>query len=115
MTPDALFQLSGPVALAGWLALALAPLAPRLADIAAALVVPALLSAAYAALILVFWSGAEGGFGSLPAVMQLFDAPASRSPAGCTSSPSTSSSARGRCAPPGATASRISSSCPAWR
>jgi hypothetical protein len=75
MTPDALFQLSGPVALAGWLALALAPLAPRLADIAAALVVPALLSAAYAALILVFWSGAEGGFGSLPAVMQLFDAP----------------------------------------
>jgi hypothetical protein len=75
MSPEALFALSGPVAMAGWLALALSPLAPRPALIAAGLAIPILLSIAYAALILVHWSGAEGGFDSLPAVMALFDAP----------------------------------------
>jgi len=76
MHPDALFQLSGPVAIAGWLALALAPLAPKLSQIAAGLIIPILLSLGYTALILANWSGAEGGFGSLPDVMLLFTNPA---------------------------------------
>ena len=76
MTPDALFQLTSPLAMLGWLALALSPLAPRTADAVAALVIPALLSVAYTALILVHWSGAPGGFDSLANVMALFTDPA---------------------------------------
>ena len=76
MQPDALFQLSGPLAIAGWLALALSPLAPRLTQAAASLVIPVLLSLGYTALILANWSGAEGGFGSLADVMLLFTDPA---------------------------------------
>jgi hypothetical protein len=73
--PDVLFQLSGPMAILGWLALAFAPFAPRGADLVAGLVIPALLSVAYAALILVHWSAAPGGFDSLASVMALFTSP----------------------------------------
>jgi len=76
MQPDALFQLSGPLAMAGWLALAASPLAPRLMGLAASLVIPVILSLGYTALILANWSGAEGGFGSLSEVMLLFTNPA---------------------------------------
>jgi hypothetical protein len=75
MTPDALFQASGPVAMAGWLTLVLAPIAPRVADAVASLIVPLLLATAYTALILVNWSSAPGGFGSLSEVMALFTDP----------------------------------------
>lgn len=75
MPADLLFQYTGPPALLGWLALALSPLAPRLADIFAALVIPAILSVAYAGLILAHWSEAPGGFGSLAQVMALFTSP----------------------------------------
>lgn len=75
MTPDTLFQIASPLALVGWLALAVAPLAPRLADRVAGLAVPVLLSVAYAGLILAFWAGAPGGFDSLPNVMALFTMP----------------------------------------
>ena len=76
MQPDALFQLSGPLAMAGWLALAASPLAPRLTQLAASFVIPVILSLGYTALILANWSGAEGGFGSLSEVMLLFTNPA---------------------------------------
>lgn len=74
--PHALFQLTGPLAVLGWLSLVLAPLAPRLADSAANLIIPALLSVAYTALILVNWADAPGGFDSLANVMALFTDPA---------------------------------------
>ena len=74
--PHTLFQITSPLAMLGWLALALSPLAPRLADWVAALVIPALLSVAYTALILVHWSDAPGGFDSLANVMALFTNPA---------------------------------------
>lgn len=74
--PHALFQLTGPMAILGWLSLALAPLAPRLADMAASLVIPALLSVGYTALILVHWANAPGGFDLLANVMALFTHPA---------------------------------------
>ena len=73
MTPELLFQWANPVALAGWMALAFLPLAPRLLGIAAGTVVPLLLSTAYAALVLAFWSSSKGGFDSLDAVARLFE------------------------------------------
>jgi len=76
MTPDLMFQIANPLAMLGWLALALSPLAPRAADRVAALAIPVILSIAYAGLILAFWSGAEGGFDSLDNVMLLFTDPA---------------------------------------
>ena len=75
MTPETLFQIANPLAMAGWIALACAPLAPRLTDLLAALILPVLLSVAYTALILAYWSGATGGYGSLPDVMALFTDP----------------------------------------
>ena len=76
MTPDTFFQLTSPMAMLGWLTLVLAPLAPRLSDAIATLVIPALLSVGYTALILVHWSDAPGGFDSLANVMLLFTNPA---------------------------------------
>lgn len=74
--PHQMFQITGPLAMLGWLALVLSPLAPRPADWVAALVIPALLSVAYTALILVHWADAPGGFDSLANVMALFTNPA---------------------------------------
>jgi Domain of unknown function (DUF4281) len=78
MSPDphVLFQFTGPLAILGWLALVLSPFAPRAADALAALAIPALLSVAYTALILVHWADAPGGFDSLANVMALFTNPA---------------------------------------
>lgn len=74
--PDMLFGIANPMALLGWAALALSPLAPRPALLLAGWIIPLGLSVLYAALVLSFWSGAEGGFGSLADVMRLFDFPA---------------------------------------
>ena len=60
----------------GWLALVVAPLSPRWSDRIAAVALPLILSLAYAALIMAFWSGAAGGFDSLANVMVLFETPA---------------------------------------
>ncbi|MGJ8571304.1 MAG: ABA4-like family protein [Hoeflea sp.] len=76
MDPDNLFLLSGPLAMAGWLALAASPFAPRLTQLLASIVIPVILSLGYTALILAHWSGAEGGFNSLADVMLLFTNPA---------------------------------------
>lgn len=75
MAPDTLFQISGLLAVVGWLCLAFSPAAPRAADVLAALLIPVLLSVAYTALILVNWSTGPGGFGSLSDVMALFTNP----------------------------------------
>ncbi|MDZ4088169.1 MAG: ABA4-like family protein [Tabrizicola sp.] len=75
MTPDQLFQLANPAALLGWLALLVSPLAPRIAQVIAAVTIPLLLSLAYAGLVLAFWWDAPGGFGSLPEVQALFTHP----------------------------------------
>ncbi len=75
MTPDQMFQIASTAVLPGWLALALAPFAPRLTDLVAAVVVPLLLALAYTGLVLAFWSGAPGGFGSLPDVIALLSHP----------------------------------------
>lgn len=72
MDPDAIFRTSGLLAIAGWLALLASPFLPKLADRIAGTLVPALLSVAYVGLVLAFWNGADGGFGSLDEVALLF-------------------------------------------
>ena len=72
MTLDQAFSWAGLFALFGWAALALSPLRPALAQAIAAATVPAILSLAYAVLILRFWGEASGGFGSLDDVGALF-------------------------------------------
>lgn len=74
MSPDILFQIANPAALLGWIALAAAPLIPLWAD-RIALVLALSLSVFYTALILVYFAGSEGGYGSLADVMQLFTFP----------------------------------------
>lgn len=75
MSPDLLFQIANPLALTGWVALVLSPLAPKVAQAVAAVAVPLVLSAGYAGLVLAFWAGAEGGFGTLAEVQALFTDP----------------------------------------
>jgi Domain of unknown function (DUF4281) len=75
MTPDALFQIANPLAMLGWLALIVAPFAPRVTDWVAALAIPMLMALAYTALMLSSWSGASGGYSSLRDVMTLFTNP----------------------------------------
>ncbi len=74
--PHAAFEIANMLALAGWTTLCLSRLLPRRAvALVAGAMLPVLLSLAYCALVLAFWSGAPGGFGSLPEVMALFTVP----------------------------------------
>jgi hypothetical protein len=75
MIPDSLFQLASPLAMTGWLVLALSPLAPRWADRIGGFAIPILLSLLYAAVILGYWWQGQGGFDSLSNVMLLLSDP----------------------------------------
>ena len=72
MSADTLFTIANPLALLGWLALAFAPLQPRLIDLFAGWFLPALLSLGYAVVMLVHFADAPGGFQSLADVQALF-------------------------------------------
>ena len=75
MDPEGLFQIASRLAMAGWMALALSPLAPRFSQAVAGIAIPVALSIGYGALVLSSWASASGGFGSLGSVMLLFDTP----------------------------------------
>ena len=75
MHPEDIFQICNMLAMAGWLVLLTSPFFSKLADRVAAIAIPVLLAVAYAGLVLAFWSGASGGFDTLPNVMQLFTQP----------------------------------------
>jgi hypothetical protein len=72
MSADFLFQVANPIALAGWVALAFSPLAPRVLGLLGGTAVPMLLSTGYAAIVLSHWASGQGGFDSLESVEQLF-------------------------------------------
>jgi len=72
MSPDALFQIANSLALLGWMALALGPLAPRALGLVGGVAIPLVLSGGYAAIVLSHWSSGQGGFDSLASVEQLF-------------------------------------------
>ena len=69
MTPDQIFAIVNPLAALCWLALIVVP---RRVAMVTGLIVPAIFAALYVALIAVNWSGADGGFGTLPEVARLF-------------------------------------------
>lgn len=69
---ETLFSVTNALTSIGWLCLLASPLLPRLADVAAGVVIPLMLSVIYASLIMAFWTRAEGGFDTLPNVMLLF-------------------------------------------
>jgi hypothetical protein len=73
MSPDQLFQIANPVALAGWLVLLANPFMPRWSDRIAGFAIPLVLSVGYTGLILAFWAQGEGGFDSLANVGKLFE------------------------------------------
>ncbi len=69
---DTWFSLADTLAMAGWLALVVFPRSPLVTDRLVGLGVPAALGVLYAGLILAFWAGSPGGFGSLDEVAALF-------------------------------------------
>lgn len=77
MTPEWMFSLASFTAMAGWAVLAagVAFNNALLRDFLAGRLIPALLAAAYAVLIALFWAGSDGGFGSLGDVSRLFANP----------------------------------------
>jgi hypothetical protein len=75
LNPDETFRICNMLAMAGWLILLGSPFAPKFTDRVSAFLIPVLLAIAYTGLVLAFWSGAEGGFDSLPNVMRLFTQP----------------------------------------
>jgi hypothetical protein len=75
MSAEAIFDLANPLALLGWVLLAMSPLAPRLIQAVAGVAIPLLFAVVYCGLVLANWTSAEGGYGSLPEVMALFTNP----------------------------------------
>ena len=74
MDYERVFSIVGLLAMAGWIVLIVSPLIPKWSDRIAGLIVPVLLSLAYAAIV-VFYPAESGGFGSLAEVGQLFSNP----------------------------------------
>lgn len=71
MTPDALFDHAGTIAFCGWAILVLAPRRWALLNAIPAVVLPAVLSGLYAAIVLQHFAAADGGYDSLAAVKTL--------------------------------------------
>ncbi len=77
MTATGLFSAFNMLALAGWIILGagIALKRDRLRDALAGTYIPAFMSASYAILIMLFFSGAEGGFDTLENAQKLFTSP----------------------------------------
>jgi len=72
MNLELLFSLAGLFSMLGWLFLIASPFCPQLSDKIAGLIIPLILSVGYVALVILFPSGGDGGFGSLAQVVELF-------------------------------------------
>ena len=75
MSPDPIFEIASIAAMAGWLALALSPFAPRLLIALGGVAIPVALSLIYLTTVAIALPSAPGGFGSLTDVMTLFTVP----------------------------------------
>ena len=75
MLPNQIFSIANFAALCCWLMLAALPGRKWVANLMAGVAVPAGLAALYAAIIVAKFSGADGGFSSLPEVARLFSNP----------------------------------------
>lgn len=77
MSPyELIFAIANPLAMLGWLGLALFPGRRIVVDGISGVAIPALLALAYAGLIAAFFAGSDGGFGSIEAVRALFQSDA---------------------------------------
>lgn len=72
---ELVFSVSSVLSMAGWLSLIASPLIPEWSNRIAGLIIPLALSTGYIALIVLFSSGTEGGYGSLADVSTLFSRP----------------------------------------
>ncbi|GFE67085.1 ABA4-like family protein [Litoreibacter roseus] len=72
MDPQTLFDVASTLAMLGWVALALSPLAPRRLLPVGGVVLPLLVCVIYALAAVLYLPGAEGGFDTLDNVMLLF-------------------------------------------
>jgi hypothetical protein len=72
MNAETIFSSTSTMAMAGWLLLAAAPRWRVTRALVLSGLIPVLLSAAYAILIVIFFGAADGGFDSLANVMKLF-------------------------------------------
>ena len=75
MTADQIFAISNPLAAVGWILLAVAPHRDWVTRVVTGLVIPAIFAVAYVAIVVTTFAGAEGSFGSLRGVQQLFSNP----------------------------------------
>ncbi|MFZ3581551.1 abscisic acid-deficient protein Aba4 family protein [Loktanella sp. DJP18] len=71
MSPETLFSIASTLVLPGWAILVLAPRRSPALNAVPAMILPMVLSAGYAALVMQHFAGAGGGFGSLAAVRAL--------------------------------------------
>jgi hypothetical protein len=74
MSPDQLFSVVNLLAVLGWTALVVLP-GRRTIEVVGRYLLPGILAAAYTAIIVTRWGGADGGFGTLPDVARLFSDP----------------------------------------
>ena len=74
MDLEQLFSMAGLIAAVGWLVMIVMP-RNHIAKLAGGIVVPLILSVGYLLLIVLYFRGAEGGFGSLGDVAALFQKP----------------------------------------
>lgn len=72
MNAEWLFSIAGMLAMAGWVVLLLSPFMPVLSQKIAGLAIPLTLSVGYVLLAIVYFPTAEGGFGTLAQVQELF-------------------------------------------
>jgi len=75
MSPDTVFLIAQPLALAGWVLLFFAPFMPKFTDAVAGHAIPVLLALIYIVMLVAHMPDGEGGFTSLPEVMKLFTVP----------------------------------------
>lgn len=72
MDMQQIFEITAPIALFGWALLLFSPLAPVWINRLSGFVIPIGLGLIYLSLAPIFFTGIEGGFGSLDQVMLLF-------------------------------------------
>jgi Domain of unknown function (DUF4281) len=72
MTPERLFALCNTLALIGWLILTVAGRMRWASRIATGVVIPLVIAILYTGLVAAHWGGAQGGFGTLHGVAELF-------------------------------------------
>jgi ABA4-like protein len=75
MTANQTFDLLNLIALVAWVLLVLSPRLPRWTSMVTGAAAPAVLAAAYVAMVATNWAGSEGGFSSLAGVAALFSNP----------------------------------------